>query len=151
MSRHQAREQALQVLFAIDLGRSTPEEALAQTAAEAGVTPEWEYARWLVLGAWAERAASDAEIARLAREWRLERMPGVDRNILRLAIYELTHGVDVPASVVADEAVRLAHDFSTADSGRFVNGILGTLIRERAASGPAREVAPNAPGDVPGD
>ena len=123
------------MLFSVDLGHSAPETALAQAAAEAGPLPEWEYTCWLVQGAWAERAAADVEIARLARAWRIERMPGVDRNILRLAIYELAHSDDVPPSVVADEAVRLAHDFSTADSGRFINGILGTLIRERTTAG----------------
>lgn len=139
MSRRQARELALQVLFAVDLGQGDPQSALRQAIARemeesegaSGLLGESDslFAQELVLGTWAHKDAIDAIIATYAREWTVERMSGVDRNVLRLAVYEITHRADVPDSVAADEAVELAKTFSTADSGKFVNGILGSVIR----------------------
>lgn len=143
MSRHQSRELALQVLFHVDVGHADPEEALAQAKERDGAEgADLEYARELVLGTWAEREELDREITRLAKDWKLERMANIDRNVLRLAIHEVRAHPDVPTAVIADEAVELAKTFSTAESGKFVNGILGTLLRERA------EVAKHAAKDV---
>lgn len=135
----------MQILFAIDLGHTEPELALSQALQrEKPESADWEYTARLVRGTWGERQSVDATIARFAREWRPERMAGVDRNVLRLAIYELEHVPEVPAPVIADEAVILAQTFSTADSGKFVNGILGAVIRERGVTADAR-------GDLPGN
>lgn len=138
MSRRKARELALQVLFHVDIGRSEPETALfhafsreadGDTGGDELTEKDANYARDLVQGTWERREDLDKVIAQYARDWAVDRMPGVDRNILRLAIYELNHQTDVPQGVVADEAVELAKTFSTAESSKFVNGILGSVIR----------------------
>ena len=81
----------------------------------------------LVVGVEDHQAELDALIADHARNWSLERMPAIDRNLLRLALYELMERPDVPVAVVIDEAVELAKRFSTDDSGRFVNGMLSAI------------------------
>jgi N utilization substance protein B len=80
-------------------------------------------------GTWSDRVELDAEITAAATGWRLERMPAVDRNIIRLALYELRSG-QTPVGVVVSEAVNLAKRFSTERSGAFVNGVLAKLINE---------------------
>jgi N utilization substance protein B len=87
------------------------------------------FARELVETTVRNHACIDALIRKYARGWTLERMANVDRNVLRLAICELLYFSDIPASVTVDEAVELAKKYSTAESGRFVNGILGNLVR----------------------
>lgn len=146
MSRRKARELALQVMFQMDVGGSEPETAIAQ-AFNREVEGDWsprqlpekdaEYCRQLVSGAWANRQESDQLIAQHAREWSVDRMATVDRSILRMAIHEIFHVADVPDGVAADEAVELAKAFSTAESGKFINGILGSIIRakKQGASG----------------
>lgn len=136
--RSRARELALQALFQIDVGRSDPETAIFQ-AFSREVEGDWSpaqlaerdaaYARLLVQGAWEFRAESDELITKYAKDWAVDRMASVDRAILRLAIYEILHQDDVPDGVVADEAVEMAKGFSTAESGKFINGILGSVIR----------------------
>jgi N utilization substance protein B len=76
----------------------------------------------------------DAEIARLATGWDLERIAALERNIMRVALYEMRHREDIPDEVAIDEAVTLAREFCGADAPAFVNGILGTAVRERAAA-----------------
>jgi len=87
------------------------------------------FARDLVLGTLEHRCRIDSIIQKHARGWTLERMANVDRNILRLAVFEMLYLPDIPLSVTVDEAVELAKKYSTAESSRFVNGILGNLIR----------------------
>jgi N utilization substance protein B len=89
----------------------------------------FEYARRLVEGVHAHLPEIDGRIRAQADNWRLERMPSVDRNILRLAIYELEHEVDVPKLVVVDEAVELAKRYGSEQSGRFVNGLLDGILK----------------------
>jgi N utilization substance protein B len=126
MSKAPARDQALAALYAADLRGGEPD--LAGLSARA--------ARY-VTGTWAERARLDAAIAAAATGWRLERMPVVDRNVLRLALFELRRG-DTPVGVVVSEAVNLAKRFSTERSGAFVNGVLSKLIEvaDAAPAGP---------------
>jgi N utilization substance protein B len=88
----------------------------------------------VALGVWAERDDLDQAIGAVSFEWRVERMPVVDRSLLRLALWELRHRRELPAGVVISEAVRLAKAYSTERSGSFVNGVLGRLARE-AGSG----------------
>jgi N utilization substance protein B len=138
VSRRRAREIALQALFQIDVGNCDPETAIFQ-AFTREVEGDWsprqlpekdaEYARLLVQGAWEFREESDGLIAQYAKDWSVDRLVAVDRAILRLAVYEIRHQPDVPSSVVADEAVELAKCFSTAESSKFINGILGSVIR----------------------
>lgn len=88
------------------------------------------YARLLVSGVREELEELDGHIARLAQGWALDRQPAVDRNILRIAIYEISHVDFVPDIVAVDEAVELAKKYSTAESGKFVNGVLAGYLRQ---------------------
>jgi N utilization substance protein B len=135
--RHQSRQVALQVLYAVDVVdrlRSDASPTEAQTFE--GVAANFDlpegaraFAKQLVAGVTAHRAALDARISEHAKNWRLSRMAAVDRNVLRLAVYELEHG-DTPASVILDEAVELARRFGDDPSPAFVNGVLDAVARE---------------------
>jgi transcription antitermination factor NusB len=96
---------------------------------------DWEKARffavWLVQGTWEKMEEVDAAIARLTEHWRPERMPTVDRNILRLACFEMLFATDIPPKASINEWIEVAKKFSTENSGAFVNGILDRLYRER--------------------
>jgi N utilization substance protein B len=81
------------------------------------------------------REEVDALIRRQAEHWRLERMPAVDRNILRLAVYEFLYETDVPKLVILDEAIELAKEFGTEQSGRFVNGVLDGILKSQTLPG----------------
>lgn len=121
MSKPSARDQALRVLYAADL-----------TGAEPELTGLSGRARRYVEGTWADRQLLDAAISAAATGWRIERMPAVDRNIIRLALHELRLG-DTPVGVIVSEAVNMAKRFSTERSGAFVNGVLSRLIEESPA------------------
>ncbi len=126
MARHHARELALRVLFENDVAHSALPEVLDRSLA--GLDPaDGIYARHLAKGTVAQRQQLDQWIGEAARDWRVERMPPIDRNILRLACYELAYQSDVPISVIIDEALELAQEYSTDDAKRFVNGVLGTI------------------------
>jgi len=127
--RRAAREQALRWLYEIDVGKTPVEEAVAEAQMELD-EEGLAFARELLRGATANVKAIDASIARYAKDWSLDRMPAVDRNILRLAIFEILHLPEVPNSVAVDEAVELAKMYSTAESSKFVNGVLGALLRD---------------------
>lgn len=85
-------------------------------------------ARQLAEGVVTHRAELDHAIAEHAREWTIERMPAIDRTVLRLGAFELAHRPEVPTAVVLDEAVELVNSYSTDNSGKFVNGLLGALV-----------------------
>lgn len=132
MSRRKAREAALQTLFQLDFNRIDREEALQAVYYERDdiQEPAKNYAQHLVEGALEKMTEIDKVISGATTDWKIERMPGVDRNILRLAIYELKYGSEkLPPNVVINEAVELAKLFGTEESGRFVNGILGSLVK----------------------
>jgi N utilization substance protein B len=141
-SRHRSRQRALQVLFQLDFSKQPVEEAVRayyetlfadQGAEEPGAPPDG-FMEELVQGTQARMEAIDQRIAVHSEHWRLERMPVVDRNILRLAIYEMTEG-QTPAAVVINEALELAHRFSGDESIAFINGILDAIRRETLAPG----------------
>ena len=94
----------------------------------------WLYAREIVDGVASHQEEIDDLIASFSQGWSLERMPNIDRALLRVAAWEILHNPDVPAAVAIDEAVELAKEYSTEDSGRFVNGVLGR-IAEYAGAG----------------
>lgn len=122
--RTDAREQAIILLYESEQRSISPLELLAdREIASADLTSE------LLTGIEERRESIDAEIVTYAKGWALDRMPALDRAILRLAIYELTSRPDVPVAVVIDEAVELAKRFSTDDSGRFVNGVLAAVAK----------------------
>ena len=132
--RRQAREIALQTLYIIDTSGTPEAEAYAivnRRADEPGDEKTLEFARSLVAGANAERPQLDKLIEGAAQNWALARMAAVDRNVLRLAAYELLHRLDTPVNVVIDEAIEIVRKFSTEDSTRFINGILDKLKDHR--------------------
>ena len=120
-----ARERALELLYEADAKSASIDEVLAALPVEPDA-----YAVDVVTGVRANAATIDALIARLAPDWPLDRMPAVDRAVLRLGVYELAERPDVPTAVVLDEAVELAKRYSTEESGRFVNGVLAAAARE---------------------
>jgi N utilization substance protein B len=133
--RRKSRELALQLLYQNDLAGTAPEEMFERTDEYSNAKPEVrEYASRLVLGTLAKRDELDARLAERSEHWRLGRMPAVDRNLLRLALYELLFEDETPDAVVIDEAVEIAKKFSTPSSGPFVNGVLDAI--RRAQFGP---------------
>ena len=128
--RHAGRELALRALFQVDVGGASPEDAFGAVCDPDRYADETaSFARQLLSGATGNADHINRVIERHARGWALDRMANVDRNILRLALCELLYHTDTPASVVVDEAVELAKKYSTAESGRFVNGVLGNVLR----------------------
>jgi len=130
-SRREARRLALDILFQADVTHHAGPAVLAEW--EASGRDIHEYARELVEGVNGNLAELDLLVGSHAEGWRVERMPSLDRTILRIATYELTFA-DVPVGVAIDEAVRAAKELSTEDSGRFVNGVLGTIASELGRS-----------------
>jgi N utilization substance protein B len=128
--RRTARIVALKALFEGDLVGHDPLEVVARLAAEeAGNRASATYARHLVEGVMRERAAIDREIERAAPAWPIEQLPAIDKNVLRLAIYELIHdNSQVPAKAAINEAIEIAKGFGSESSSRFVNGVLGTVV-----------------------
>jgi transcription antitermination protein NusB len=127
--RHLARRVALDILFQADLTGRDPLAVLDEWDSAGEAVPE--FARELVSGVTADRDELDRVLGEHADDWSVERMAAVDRAILRLAAYEMRSRPDVPIAVAIDEAVEAANELSTDDSGRFVNGILGRIARER--------------------
>jgi transcription antitermination protein NusB len=137
-ARSKARKRALDVLFEADLRGNPPLETLDDWLRRSD-PPVPNYAREIVEGVVGNLPRLDEAIASTAREWSLERMPSVDRTILRLATYELLCRDDVPVAVVIDEAVELAKSLSTDESPAFVNGVLAKVKELRPASTPAED------------
>jgi N utilization substance protein B len=130
-SRRKAREAAVQVLYQIDLSGEDPERALDLYFQHLTPGDETrEFAGELVRGCIAHREAIDAKIREVSRHWRLERMARVDRNILRLATFELLLLPDVPRKVTLNEAVELAKRFGDEHSPAFVNGVLDRIASD---------------------
>jgi N utilization substance protein B len=124
-TRRQARELALSLLYEADAKEAAPAAVLA----EFPIDPD-PFAADLVVGVGEHQTEIDDLIRRFAKDWTLERMPVVDRNLLRIGIYELLQRPDVPTGAVISEAVELARRYSTEESGRFVNGMLGRIAEE---------------------
>jgi transcription antitermination protein NusB len=126
-ARSKARKRALDVLFEAEQRRVDTLTVLAERLARAD-PPVPEYAVTLVEGVLAERERIDELLTTYAQGWSLERMPAVDRTVLRLGAWELLYNDDVPDAVAIDEAVELARTLSTDDSPSFVNGLLARLL-----------------------
>ncbi len=129
-ARSKARKRALDILFAAELRGQSPAEALDTAIAE-GEGPTNDYTATLVRGVVANQAEIDELVAKASEGWSLERMPAVDRNVLRLGVFELLHVDDVPDGVAISEAMNLVRDLSTDESPAFVNGVLGSILRSR--------------------
>lgn len=127
-SRRAAREAALKALYQIEVGSQDPEEAIGNALDETPLDAVAEqFVRELVLGTLERQAEIDEKIGGMSHEWALERQPAVDRNVMRLAAYELLYCPGIPPAATINEAVELVKMYSTAESGRFVNGVLGAL------------------------
>ncbi len=132
-ARSKARKRALDILFASELRSEDPVVALDR-AIEAGEGPTNDYTTTLVRGVVEHRERIDEVLTTYSKGWTLSRMPAVDRNVLRIGVYELLWGDDdVPDTVAVSEALHLVQDLSTDDSPAFVNGLLGSIQRDRAS------------------
>lgn len=133
MSRRQAREVALQVLFQLDFNVAKKDEALKAVILEHGdlSVKAKAYAETVIDGTLANLEKIDKVISDVSPEWKVERMAGVDRNIARIAIYEMRFADDIlPPNVAINEAIELAKKFGAEESGRFLNGILGSQVKD---------------------
>ncbi len=132
MKRRQAREYALQLLFQLDIRKEKPTAALFKRfwAAEEPEDEVRKFAEEAVRGTFKHLRTINGKILACAKNWTLERMAAVDRNVLRLAAYEILYRMDIPPSVTINEAIELAKKFGTDESGAFVNGILDSVARE---------------------
>jgi len=127
-SRTKSRELALQMLYQWEVGKHPAAYVLQTFMQGRHLDPDVDaFARSLFEGTVSEAAALDSTIAEHAKNWRLERMAVIDRNILRLALYEILHHPETPGAVVINEAIELARRFAGGDSVEFVNGILDAI------------------------
>jgi len=141
-SRHEARLLAVQFLFQRDFNDGEMAAALADFWLFHKVRPKLRsFAEMLILGVEERKAELDAKIRELAINWDVSRMAATDRNILRLALFEMLHRPDIPPVVSINEAVDLAKEFGGRESGRFVNGILDRA--SKTVDRPARCAAPD--------
>jgi N utilization substance protein B len=134
--RRKAREVALQFLYQLDQhGAEDPAPHGDEFWARHPVDPDTQaFADGLVRGSKQQQAKIDQLLAQYAEHWDLERMAVVDRNILRMAVYELLWAPDVPPKAVINEAIEIAKKFGTTESSRFINGVLDRILREQRAT-----------------
>lgn len=144
MKRRIAREMAVQSLYQLEMTDVTPEQAVDMIVSESnqeeneiGLKPEHaramhEHVLEWVRDTWKKRDEIDAILARYLKGWQVDRLSRVDRQVLRLACYEMAFRTDVPPKVVINEAIILAKHFGTDESGKFVNGVLGQMLRDRS-------------------
>lgn len=131
MKRRKAREHALQILFQLDIKQEKPSAAILKRFwAEYQTDDEVKsFAEEIVKGTYKHLAEINAVICRSAKNWSLDRMAVVDRNVLRMAVYEVLYRMDIPTSVTINEAIEIAKKYGTDESGAFVNGILDSVAR----------------------
>lgn len=135
MKRRLAREIALQTLFQFDFSDIAQEEALLAVCIERGVDEteeDLQYTRELITGVLTNKQAIDEAIIKYANNWKLERMASVDRNIMRVAIYEMFYAENaLTANIIINEAIEISKIFGNEYSSKFINGILGNMANER--------------------
>ena len=135
-SRRRARELALQLLYQYELTQTPPEQMQENLedwkSATEGIQ---QFADVLIRGTLEHLEEIDSELAAQTAHWRLERLAAVDRNILRLAMYELLFHSETPHAVVIDEAIEIAKKYGSGESARFVNGVLDGFVKRRAKVG----------------
>jgi transcription antitermination protein NusB len=129
MTRRFARELALQALFSIDIGHHEPAAVLAETLTQRGIDDHRIFIRDLVLGTLEHADEADAVLSPLLEGWTIERLPTIDRLLLRMSVFEMRFRSETPPAVVMNEAIELAKKFSTEESGRFVNGVLSSVSK----------------------
>ncbi|MBM3722977.1 MAG: transcription antitermination factor NusB [Actinobacteria bacterium] len=127
-ARTKARKLALDVLYQAELRGVAASVILDELGERSG--PVGSYARELVTGVSSKSDEIDATIASLAKDWSLDRMPAIDRNLLRIAVFEIGEQDEIPPGVAISESVALAKELSTAESPNFINGVLGALVKQ---------------------
>jgi N utilization substance protein B len=153
--RSRGREVALQVLYQVEQNAGISPEEIQRFIARRLLDDRklCEFTESLTAGVKEHQAALDAMISNVAENWRLDRMAAIDRNILRLGAYEMLHCPEVPAKVAINEALELAKRYSTAQSSRFVNGILDRVLQwqtheseavAKVEAEPGQDLAPSA-------
>lgn len=130
MSRRQVRESALQSLFQVYIGQVPATEAIRHVLEESDPDIDRSYLEQIVTGTYNNQDAIDQLIEKYSLGWKLDRMPNVDLTILRMAVYEMLYQTETPTKVIINEAIELAKAFSTEESGKFINGILGKLLQD---------------------
>ncbi|MGD9960215.1 transcription antitermination factor NusB [Nocardioides sp.] len=130
-ARSKARKRALDLLYASEMRSESPTGALDRAIVD-GEGPTNDYTAELVRGVVEHQWRIDKLLTTYAQGWSLDRMPAVDRNVLRLGVWELLYADDVPDAVAVSEAMHLVRDLSTDDSPSFVNGVLGGIVRDKA-------------------
>ncbi|MGG4553023.1 transcription antitermination factor NusB [Paenibacillus humicus] len=141
MKRRLAREIAIQSLYQMEMNEVGAEEAVSMLIAEAAgenesmvelsdVDQTKAFVLELVTGTWERKAAIDEMLADYLKNWQVSRLSKVDRQVLRLAVYEMVFRDDVPGKVAVNEAIELAKHFGVEESGKFVNGVLGKMIHD---------------------
>ncbi len=146
--RRQARTAALQTLYEVDTIGHDADETLERNAISLHLTDESQaFASELVRGVLARLEVIDAKIASVASDWPISQMARIDKNILRLAIYEILYNNSVPAKAAINEAVELAKTFGSDTSSRFVNGVLGAIYQQSTQTPTVPETS--AEGEVP--
>ena len=136
--RREARESTLQILFQLEFNDSDAEQVFHLYWKDKKASKEVkDYCHWLIKGIASHKESIDRSIQSVSEHWRLSRMPVVDRNILRMAVFELFHETDVAPAIIINEAIEIAKKFSSEQAAVFVNGILDTL-RKNKEKGPLR-------------
>ena len=128
-SRRMARELALQALFSVEIGHRDPAEVLDEYLSTFSESAHRLFVKDLVLGTIEHSEESDQALSPLLEGWTIERLPTIDRLLLRMGTFEIRHRPQTPRPVIINEAVELAKRFSTEDSGRFVNGVLSAVSK----------------------
>jgi len=129
-ARSKSRKRALDILYAAEIHSESPVVALDRLIVE-DHAPANPYTEVLVRGVVEHLPRIDGLLSQYSEGWTLDRMPAVDRNVLRMGVFEILYADDLPAPVAVSEALRLVSDLSTDDSPQFVNGILGAITRDR--------------------
>ena len=151
-SRRKAREAALRALYQMEVGRTQLQASLSEMKANADLSPDlMNFAEELVAGVHSHQAFLDDALASRVQEYDFERVAAVDRNLLRIAAYELYYCPSIPPAVTLNEAIELAKKYSTAESGKFVNGVLAKVLLDspkarwpEGAKRPEQEEPPEA-------
>jgi N utilization substance protein B len=151
-TRHEAREWAVQFLFQRDFNRGDLAAGLEDFWASCEATSKArDFAEELIQGVEDHRRELDDMLQRYAEHWDVQRMGALDRNVMRVAVYEMLHRPDIPPVVSINEAVQIAKEFSSLESGRFVNGLLDQICRhiDRPARSATDGGSPDSRKDIP--
>jgi len=134
MGRRKAREEALKILYSLEVGRKDANEVLRESEEASGTDPQWPFVSQLVKNVRDHLTEIDASITPFAQQWPIPRMAAVDRTLLRIAVAEMLYFPETPHEVAMNEAIELAKKYGDIDSGSFVNGVLASVHRQLLAS-----------------